>query len=104
VTDGFTKATCIVRVRGAAATGNEDTTPVTPGGSAKLNREDMTLSKGESFQMKVSGAGGTATWSIADTSVATISGDGVVKGIATGTTTLTATVDGQTLKCIVRVK
>ena len=104
VTDGFTKATCIVRVRGAAATGNEDTTPVTPGGSAKLNREDMTLSKGETWQMKVSGAGGTATWSIADTSVATISGDGVVKGIATGTTTLTATVDGQTLKCIVRVK
>ncbi len=105
VTDGFTKAECIVRVRGAAATGNENTnTGTTPSGSAKLNREDMTLSKGESWQMKVSGTSSSVTWSIADTSVATISGDGVVKGIATGTTTLTATVDGQTLKCIVRVK
>jgi len=105
VTDGFTKATCTVRVRGAAATGNENTnTNTTPSGNAKLNREDMTLSKGETWQMKVSGASGAVTWSIADTSVATISGDGVVKGIASGTTTLTATVDGQTLKCIVRVK
>jgi len=103
VTDGFTSATCTVRVRGAAASGGETTT-TTPSGSAKLNREDMTLAKGESWQMKVSGASGTVTWSIADTSVATISGDGVVKGIASGTTTLTATVDGQTLKCIVRVK
>jgi len=103
VTDGFTSATCTVRVRGAAATDTGNTT-TTPSGSAKLNREDMTLSKGETWQMKVSGTSGTVTWSIADTSVATISGSGVVKGIASGTTTLTATVDGQTLKCIVRVK
>ena len=104
VTDGFTKATCTVRVRGAAATGNESTTTVTPSGNVKLNREDMTLSKGESFQLKASGGSGSVSWSIADTSVATISGEGWVKGIATGTTTVTASVDGQSVKCIVRVK
>jgi len=99
VSDGFTTATCTVRVRGAAA--SSDTTP---SGPLELNRDDMTLSKGESFQMKVQGTTSAVTWSIADSSVASVSSGGVVKGLATGTTTVTATVDGQTLKCIVRVR
>lgn len=103
VTDGFTSATCIVRVRGAAASADE-VTPPAPSGNIKLNREDMTLAKGESWQMKVSGTSSAVTWSIADTSVASISSSGVVKGLASGNTTLTATVDGYSLKCIVRVK
>lgn len=100
VSDGFTTATCTVRVRGAAASGDNST----PSGTLELNREDMTLAQGESFQMKVSGTSSAVTWSIADSSVASISGSGVVKGLSSGVTTLTASVDGQTFKCIVRVR
>ena len=50
----------------------------------------------------MSGTSSNPTWSISDSSVATISGDGTVTAVSKGTTTVTATVDGQTLKCIVR--
>lgn len=90
-------AKCIVRCNlsgGASA-------PV--GGDAKLSREDFTLSKaGEKYKITVIGASGTPVWSIGNASVATISGDGTVTAVATGMTTVTCTVDGQTLTCIVR--
>lgn len=44
----------------------------------------------------------TPTWSVSDTSVATISADGVVRPAGPGTATITCTVDGQSLTCIVR--
>ena len=52
--------------------------------------------------MKVSGTSSTPTWHIGNTSVATISGDGTVTAVGEGNTTITCTVDGQTLECIVR--
>ena len=52
--------------------------------------------------MKVNGTSSAPSWSIGDTSVATISADGVVRPVGRGTTTITCKVDGQTLKCIVR--
>ena len=68
-----------------------------------LNREDMTMPAGTTFQLKVSGTTSAVTWSIADTSIATIDADGTVHFVKKGTTTATASVDGQTLQCIVRV-
>lgn len=100
VTDGFTSATCIVRIKGITAT---TTTPSGTTTSLSLNREDMTMPAGTTFQLKVSGTSSTVTWSIADSSVATIDADGTVHFLKKGTTTATATVDGQTLQCIVRV-
>ena len=100
VTDGFTSAVCIVRIKGITA----GTT--TPSGSStlSLNREDMTMPAGGTpFQLKVSGTTSAVTWSIADASIATIDADGTVHFLKKGTTTATATVDGQTLQCIVRV-
>ena len=100
VTDGFTSAACIVRIKGITA----GTT--TPSGSStlSLNREDMTMPAGGTpFQLKVSGTTSAVTWSIADASIATIDADGTVHFLKKGTTTATATVDGQTLQCIVRV-
>jgi len=111
VTDGNKKATCIVRSNGpsgaSVTTPPSTTTPSTPVVSntdAKLNREDMTLSVGESFQMKLSGVTASLTWSIGNSNVATVSSGGVVKGVAPGTTTLKVTWNGQSRECIVRVK
>lgn len=72
-------------------------------GTLSLNRSDFTLQRsGETFRMQVSGTSSTPTWSIGNTSVATVSSDGTVTAVGEGNTTLTCTVDGQTLTCIVR--
>lgn len=97
VSDGYTSAVCTVRVKAPE-------TPVTSTGTVKLNRSDMTMPAGTTFQLKVSGTSSAVTWSVADTSIATVDGDGTVHFIKKGTTTATATVDGKTLQCIVRVK
>ena len=72
--------------------------------SLSLNHTDFTFSgmDNPSVQMQVSGTSSTPTWSVSDTSVATISADGVVRPAGPGTATITCTVDGQTLTCIVR--
>ena len=72
------------------------------GASLSLNRTDFTLEAGQAFQVKVSGTSSTPAWSIGNTAVATVSADGTVTYAGPGTTTLTCTVDGQTLTCIVR--
>ena len=76
----------------------------TTSASLSLNHTDFTFSgmDNPSVQMQVSGTSSTPTWSVSDTSVATISADGVVRPAGPGTATITCTVDGQTLTCIVR--
>lgn len=98
--DGTTQ-TCTVRCSFSNAGRSSSSTSST--GSLSLNRTDFTLqSAGEKFQMKVSGTSSTPTWHIGNTSVATISGDGTVTAVGRGNTTITCTVDGKTLECIVR--
>ena len=96
---GSASAVCIVRVKsdgsGASSSGS---------GAASLNRTDMTLSVGESFSLKVSGVTTALTWSVADSSVATVDGSGKVTGVKSGTTRVTASWDGSSASCIVRVK
>ncbi len=99
VTDGYTSAVCIVRVKGPENDGGN-----TAAGAVKLNKTDMTMPAGTTYQLKVSGTASAVTWAVEDSSVATIDGDGTVHFVKKGTTTATATVDGKTLKCIVRVK
>lgn len=73
-----------------------------------LNIEDMTLfHKGEIAYLEVlNGQGqvisGRATWSVGDSSVATVSGNGTVTAVGGGTTRVYATVDGKSYSCIVR--
>ena len=90
----------IVRVKSAGgATGtNGDVS------NAALNKTDFTASVGESVTLKVTGTDAAVTWSIDDSSVASISGSGVVKGIKAGKTNAHAKVGGKTLTCIVRIK
>lgn len=64
---------------------------------------DVTIEAGEEALMEVQGTDSAVTWSIADSSIATVDSSGMVKGVASGETYLTATVDGQTLTCKVRV-
>ena len=65
---------------------------------------DVTIELGSPAPMKVQGTESAVTWSIADTSIATVDSSGMVTGVAVGETTLTATVDGQTLTCTIRIR
>ena len=79
----------------------------TSSGDLKLNKEDFTLyvgGKDSSTTLKVSGAE-SVTWSISDSSVATVDQNGKVTAVGKGKATITATApDGSTATCIVRVR
>lgn len=106
---GVGEKTCIVRCNfksGSTTTtttsaGSSTTTSSTSG--LKLNRKDFTLGRvGETFRMVVSGTSSTVTWASSNTSVATVGSDGTVTAVGRGTCNVTATVNGTTLKCVVR--
>lgn len=76
-----------------------------------LNKTDFTLRANDPpFQMKVRIKGtrdefeGEVVWTSQNTSVATVSETGLVERAGKGTTTITASADGQTLECTVRVR
>lgn len=75
----------------------------------KLNKTDFTWSNETLIQMKVlvqstnKQYDGVVTWASNDTSVVTINETGGISKVGKGTTTVTATVEGQVLECIVRV-
>lgn len=109
---GSLTASCNVDVKAA---GQEPVKPDAPAGSLTLRSifqaegtpigEEFSIAPGQEIQMVVDGTDSVVTWKIDDFSVATISADGVVTGVssdASKVTTITATVDGQTLTCNVR--
>lgn len=104
-----TTATCRVAVTAAVDQPTDPVTPDVPSDLAIYSAygesvvTDVTIEAGKEALMEVQGTDSAVTWSIADSSVATVDSSGMVKGVALGETTLTATVDGQTLTCIVRV-
>ena len=69
-----------------------------------LNKTDFTFPSGETVTLRVKGTDSPVTWSSANTNVATVDENGVVRWVGKGTTTVTAAVDGVTLECIVRAK
>ena len=71
---------------------------------AALNREDVTLSVGDSFTLKVSGITSDLTWSTGSAGIASVSDSGVITGVTAGNTTVTAHWDGGSASCTVRVK
>ena len=85
----------VITVYNSATTG-EGLPSAGSGGSGSaalsLNRTDFTLEAGQSFRVQVSGTTSTPAWSIS----------GTVTYAGRGAATLTCTVDGQTLTCIVR--
>jgi uncharacterized protein YjdB len=108
MTGGYTQK-CIVRCgwsgNSTAPTPGTGTTTAAPAGgtSLALSRTDITMSsKGETFTLKVTGTNSTPTWNSSNSSVASVSSGGKVTAVAHGTATITAAVDGQTFKCIIR--
>jgi hypothetical protein len=102
--DGTGKGVCIVRIKGTG-TPNPGAATGTGTGVHKLSSEDFTTRVGEpSVKLTVSGVTSGITWTSADTSIATVSADGTVKAVGAGTTTVTASWEGQSLSCIVRVR
>lgn len=75
--------------------------------TCKLNviyvKKEVTLEKGKSYTLPLTGTKGEAVWSSNDESVATVSDTGKVKAIAPGTATITVKVDGKTMKSYITV-
>ena len=101
VTDGKKRAECIARI---SVPEGAQGTPTGSAGSSKLNRDDMTISVGERFQLKLSGVQASPVWSSANSGIASVAGDGTVTGMAPGKTTITASWDGGSKSCTVYVK
>lgn len=93
--EGLAAQSCIVRCN----------FPVGGGANLALNRRDFTLRRaGETWKLVVSGAESKPVWSVSNPGVATVAGDGTVTAVAPGVTTVTATVDGVSLRCTVRCR
>lgn len=70
---------------------------------ASMNKKSVTLFKGKSVKLKVTGVNGKAKWSSSKKSVATVS-NGTVKAKKKGTAVITANVNGQKCTCKVTVE
>lgn len=98
---GDLTASCSVAVKGTEPVKSTDLSIYSVYGESVAT--DVTIKVGSDALMEVQGTDSAATWSIADTSIATVDSSGMVTGVAVGETTLTATVDGQTLTCTIRI-
>jgi len=96
------KLTCIARcnVPGTAPTTTDN---AESSGSYKLDHSDVTLGKGESFEISVVG-GVSGGWNVSNSSVCTVDAEGNVTAVGSGTAKVYTTVGGQKLECVVRVK
>ena len=68
-----------------------------------LNATSKTINLGGKYQLSVKGGTGSVVWKSADPRIATVSSTGLVKGVKSGTTTITATKNGITLNCKITV-
>ena len=71
----------------------------------ELDQKKMTLRIGEKKELKstVEGESKKVTWSSSDKSIASVSKDGVIKAKMTGTVTITATANGISKSCEVKI-
>lgn len=84
------------------ADANEDNEPEET--EPTLSKKKLTVKVGKSKTLKVNDAEGTVKWSSNKKKVAKVNKNGKVTGVKAGKATITAKVDGKTLKCKVTVK
>lgn len=73
-------------------------------GGITLQYYDLTFKVGEGYKLEPSGGDGNYTWSMADSSIATVSDSGAIVAVAPGETILTCTSgDGKSVDVIIRV-
>ena len=70
----------------------------------KISLTKKTIDAGEKFTLKLNGTTKSVKWTTSNKKVATVSQNGVVKGIAKGTANIIATVGGKKYVCKVTVK
>ncbi len=92
-------ATCIIRC-------NSVTVPANPGYTLSIT--DFTLKVGESWNISLRNAEGVkvtgVTFRVADGSVCSVNENGLVTGLAVGTTVVYVDYEGESYECIVRIK
>lgn len=99
--EGADPVTCTVTVKEAP---KKDLVLRSIYNSKGVAQTDFTMSVGDpAVPMTVDGTDSTVKWSTENSGIATINSDGEVTAVSSGRTTIIAEVDGQTLKCEVRV-
>ena len=100
------KATCTVRCRFEDAEPTEKPEEEQKDAAWKASHSDVSIAVGESFRLTVKNSEGKtadAIWTQSQEGIVSVEGK-TITGRAPGTVTLTTTVDGVNLTCIVRVK
>lgn len=69
----------------------------------KISKAKVSVNKGKTITLKMSGTKQTVKWSTSDKKIATVSNKGVVKGVKKGTATITAKVGSKKYTCKVTV-
>ncbi|MGN0489607.1 MAG: Ig-like domain-containing protein [Ruminococcus sp.] len=69
----------------------------------KINKKTVSVCIGDKVALSVTGVKGTVVWQSSDNTIAKVTEDGNVTGIAKGEATITGTVGDVTLKCTVTV-
>lgn len=69
----------------------------------KLSKTSLTVAQGKTATLKLSGTTQKITWTSSNTKIATVTSKGVVKGIKSGSCTITATVSEKKYTCAVKV-
>lgn len=69
----------------------------------RMETTSIVIGKRQTQQLTVADYVGAVTWSSADSAIAKVSSTGLVTGVKPGTTYVTASVDGETFRCDVRV-
>ncbi len=72
--------------------------------SMALSQTSLVLEQYDSFDLYVDGAVKNVSWRSGNPRVATVTSSGKIVGRMAGTTTITATVDGKTMTCVVTVR
>lgn len=82
----------------------DDPTPPTPVPTINLNKTSLSLAIGDTAKLSATTTGtGTLLWTSSNNGVATVSSDGTVNAIATGTAIVTASFGGKMATCTVIV-